>query len=1098
MASGGERPFVGRDEALREIARHLAAAEDGSGRVVLVLGEAGVGKTRLVERAIAELPAESVAWGRCHEGGAPAFWPWREALARLAGTLPAEALERARGAGAGEIARIVPAIAADGAPGTAGAPVVPDTVEARFRLFDAVASFLRAAAGSVPLAIVLDDLHWADRESFLLLRFLAPEIRRARVIVLATAREEEMREAAGVPHLLGDLVRIAERVPLAGLTPGDVRDYARAAAGRGVADAVVDAIHRATSGNAFFVTELVDLLDRSGLLDASRIDVERLALPVGVRDAVLRRLENLPPDARRALDVAAVAGREIDVAVLAHVLGVGPEAALACATPAFERRVLTDDGLAPGRVRFVHELVADALRAQLSPDALRATHLALADAFEARAVGAREEIEGEIARHLLAAAPLAALERAVAHAARAGDLALRRLGYEEAAEHYGRAVEAAEGAAIDARARLDLLLRLATARLAASDDDGARGAAVDAAELARELGDVRAMARAAGIASGARSETGQPDHAVIGLLEQAARAVRADDPTALPLVLPPLARELYFVDRDRRLAISDEALRLARAAGDPTALASALGARHLALWEPGTAGERLALATEQIALAEAHDEFQIAMHGHAWRIADLLELGDVDAADDGLVRYEALAERRRLPRLLWHVAIARTSRALRLGRLDEAERSASRALGLWTPGPQNNVLQFYAIHFFLIREEQARLGELDAQLRAFAESSTVPAWQAALASLHATLGRRDDARRVMRDMAARGFDALPFDGTWLATMARLALACAAIGEREIAAELLPRLAPYARYDVVIGAGVACLGSAERFVGLLALAAGRADEAVAHLTAAVDANGRQRAHAQTAHARAELARALREAGDAAAAAELEAQALDDARRLRMVALERAIESEARARPARAAGRSGDAAGRDRSDAPVRAVLRRDGDVWHVAHGDESTCVRDMKGMAYLAFLVGNAGREFHALDVGGHDAGTPQHADEVLDAEARRAFRDRLAELREELQEAESFNDIGRADRLRDEMEALAGELTRATGLRGRDRRAGTLAERARLNVTRAVRKAIAHVAEGCPRLGHHLSKSVETGRLCCYREDPTFPLVWEL
>src|SRR5581483_9249921 len=398
MASGGERPFVGRDEALREIARHLAAAEDGSGRVVLVLGEAGVGKTRLVERAIAELPAESVAWGRCHEGGAPAFWPWREALARLAGTLPAEALERARGAGAGEIARIVPAIAADGAPGTAGAPVVPDTVEARFRLFDAVASFLRAAAGSVPLAIVLDDLHWADRESFLLLRFLAPEIRRARVIVLATAREEEMREAAGVPHLLGDLVRIAERVPLAGLTPGDVRDYARAAAGRGVADAVVDAIHRATSGNAFFVTELVDLLDRSGLLDASRIDVERLALPVGVRDAVLRRLENLPPDARRALDVAAVAGREIDVAVLAHVLGVGPEAALACATPAFERRVLTDDGLAPGRVRFVHELVADALRAQLSPDALRATHLALADAFEARAVGAREEIEGEIAR----------------------------------------------------------------------------------------------------------------------------------------------------------------------------------------------------------------------------------------------------------------------------------------------------------------------------------------------------------------------------------------------------------------------------------------------------------------------------------------------------------------------------------------------------------------------------------------------------------------------------------------------------------------------------------------------------------------------------
>src|SRR5262249_36300478 len=154
-----------------------------------------------------------------------------------------DAIARARGAGAGEIARIVPAI---GSGGESGPAAVPDTVEARFRLFDAVASFLRAAAESVPLAIVLDDLHWADRESFLLLRFLAPEIRRARVIVLATAREEEMREAAGVPHLLADLVRIVERVPLAGLSAAEVRDYARAAAGRGVADAVVDAIHRAT------------------------------------------------------------------------------------------------------------------------------------------------------------------------------------------------------------------------------------------------------------------------------------------------------------------------------------------------------------------------------------------------------------------------------------------------------------------------------------------------------------------------------------------------------------------------------------------------------------------------------------------------------------------------------------------------------------------------------------------------------------------------------------------------------------------------------------------------------------------------------------
>jgi AAA ATPase-like protein len=1094
VGGSGMRPFVGREAELVALQRHFAAAADGAGRLVLVLGEAGIGKTRLVEHAVESFGQARVATGRCHEtSGAPAYWPWTLALRPLAVAMPVDELRAALGDGAAEVARILPEVRPRLGLAEPSPQAPADQSEARFRLFDALTRFVCAAARE-PLVVVLDDLHWADRESLLLLHFLGPEIRRARILILATCREAEMREAGGLPHILGDLIRLAAQLPLAGLSSAEIDAYARATAGVVAAPAVVAAIQRATAGNAFFVSEVVDLLSRDVLLGVKELRSGELQLPAGVRDAILRRVERLDADSRRLLELAALAGYEFDLAVVARAGGLERLVALERLTPALGGGILVDRGAAPGRLRFVHQLVADALSTDMRPDARRKAHLALADATLAEARPSLEEAAGEIARHLLSAAPLGDLSRAMEFASRAGDHSLRLLGYEEAAGHYRRALEAARASAATPRVRLDLLFSLTEARAAAGEDGGARDAAVEAARLARDLGDVGAFARAAALAGGARSETGQPDHEVVELLEDAARRIEPADHTVRALVLAPLSRELYFVDRARGQALSEAALGHAQQTADPMLLGSALGARHLALWEPGRAEERLAIVREQLALAERAQSFELAMHAHAWHLADLLELGHVDQADEALRGYAALAERRRLPRLAWHVGVAKASQALRLGRLDEAERLANAALASWQASPQNNVLQFFAIQLCLIREEQGRLAELDESLQAFAGSSALPAWRATVASLHVALGRAEPARAILAEIRARGFAALPRDGSWLATMARLATLCAALEARDAAAELYPLLEPLCGSNVVIGAGVACLGSAARFAGLLACTAGRLDAALRHLGDAVDANRRGRAHAQLAHAQLELAHVLRARGDESRAAPLIAEARAAAQSLGLRALAAEIDAVGGGAP-----RSTDAPERGAvADESRRAVLRREGDVWLVAAPGEATRVRDMKGIHYLLHLLSHPGREFHALDVVGQEPMGGEDAGELADPEARRAYRARLLELREQIEEAEEFNDAGRVEMLRDEMEALTQELSRVAGLGGRPRRAGSLSERARLNVTRAIRKLIARIEPDCPRLGRHLSNSIQTGRFCSYEEDPLLPLVWEL
>jgi tetratricopeptide (TPR) repeat protein len=464
---------------------------------------------------------------------------------------------------------------------------------------------------------------------------------------------------------------------------------------------------------------------------------------------------------------------------------------------------------------------------------------------------------------------------------------------------------------------------------------------------------------------------------------------------------------------------------------------------------------------------------------------------------DALRGYRALAAQCRLPRVRWHVTVVEGTFAHLAGRLGDARRLARRAVQLLTPSVRNNVAQFFGVQSFLIREEEGRLDEIESAVASAAKTAVnLPIWRAGLALLQVELGKADTAHQLLSDLASQGFANLIRDGNALGTYARLAEAIARLDAAQFAESLLPLLASYADSVVVLANTAGCLGAASRYVGLLAHTLGRLDDAVASFEAALATNERIGAVVQLAHTQRELARSLEARGargDRERAAALVAEAAAVAARLQLVTLQRRIEAD------------GVAAELTATSVPVVALaahhtarLRHEGDVWTVTCEGELTRLKDMKGVSYLLELLRHPGQEFHALDLGGAENLRTGDAGEMLDADARRAYKARLTELRDELEEADQHHDVGRAARLREEMEVLAGELSRATGLGGRARKAGSDAERARLNVTRAVRKVVRKIQADCPVLGLHLERSVQTGLFCAYQPDPTFVVDWDL
>jgi DNA-binding NarL/FixJ family response regulator len=883
--------FVGREAELVALTTDLDAAAAGRGGVVLLAGEPGIGKTRLAEELAAQAAARGVLvlWGRCWEGeGAPAFWPWVQIVRAYIETADPAVLRQEMGAGAADIAQVVPAVGECLPHLPAPPPLEPEA--ARFRLFDSLAGFLRAAAARRPLLLVLDDLHWADAPSLALLRFVGRELEDAGLLVVGSYRHVEVDRGHRLLATLADLTRgRGRRLLLGGLDQREVASFVAVVAGVQPAAGLAAAVHRQTDGNPFFVTEVVRLLASQGRLGHAEAGSPLAAgLPEGIRAVVAERLGRLSDDCQGVLEVAAVLGRDFQLRALQPASGLEADRLLELLEEAEAARVIAAvaDGL--GRWRFGHALVREVLYESLPAARRIRLHGRVGEALEALYVADPGPHLAELAHHFVAAAPGGEemAGRAVRVATAAGRRALELLAWEEAADLFERALAALELAErLDQQQRCQLLLALGEARMAASDVAAARAAYQQAGELARRIGSPEVLARA-GLGLGLEFTSGIVDPAEVGLLEEALVASSGlVDPVEVGLleealvalgdadsrlrarVLARLARALVFTSAaERRLQLSEEAVALARRLGDPATLAAVLYDRHLVIWgseRAEVAGERLAVATEVVDLAERIGDRAMALRGRGLRRTDLLELGDLAGFDAELAAAERTAEELRQLHHRWQLPLARASQAALAGRFAEAEQLAAQGLAIGRRAGDKGAGVGYTALVGTLRLMEGRFGEtVELFRRLSARFPTVLAYRTGLAAALAEAGRPDEAQAEVERLVGGDLAALPRDLSWSWSLAILALACHRLGDAERAANVRELLESYADRNIVIArVGAHCLGPAAYYLGLLDLTLGQAEQAVRRFQHAVALAARLQARPIIARCHEGQARAL---------------------------------------------------------------------------------------------------------------------------------------------------------------------------------------------------------------------------------------------
>jgi DNA-binding SARP family transcriptional activator len=857
--------FIGRSRELEVLESALQSVTEGRGALVLVAGEPGIGKTRLAEElaARAEATGFRVLWGRCFEGeGAPPFWPWLQALRDLGGP------------GDGELTDLLP--------GEGGAPAAAEPGSARVQLFDAVARRLRTEAGSTPLVLVFDDLHWADTPSLLLLQYLGRELATMGVLVVGLYRDTEPDRTA-LHEAVGRLSpeSVTARLHLGGFGTGELAEFLTALGLERPARLGTDLLRR-TEGNPFFVREVLRLLDTAGHLTDGSGDPAAVPVPTTVRDVVRSRVGRLSGETGALLELASVVGREFDLDVLEGLVSDGGDPVALLEEAMAAGLVEEAAGGSVGRFSFTHALVQEALYDRLA--AVRRARL------HGRVAEVLVSLEGpdparrlpELAAHFCrAAAGGRHVDEAVRYAVAAAEAATAALAYEEAVGLYERALGVIDARgprdAEAARFRCGLLLQLGDARWRAGDVTGARTVFLTGAGLARSLDDAPLLGCAVlGWGGGPyrawHAARGEVSDVIIDHLEAALAGLgRGDDDLGVRL-LGYRAEQLYFDGGDCELRdqLSARALAMARRLDDPMTLASALSSRCLAVWDPDHLDERLDLAAEVLTLATTLGNDELILFGQRHRLVALLEAGRVDESRAVLADLVALAEEARQPLYRWEARWLSALLVLQDGAFEEGERLALEALELGQVTSDPDAVSIFGAQLAVIRREQDRVEEMRDAVLAFSEEfADIPAWRAGVALLQAELGELDEARIHLDRLAASGFADVPFDFVWPGTMAMLAQTCALVGDAERAGVLHAQLLSYAGHNLLT-ADRTSWGPGERYLGLLAATEGRTDEAQTRFEAAAAASRAMGARPWEAHALLDHARLLVAHGGAGAA------------------------------------------------------------------------------------------------------------------------------------------------------------------------------------------------------------------------------------
>lgn len=852
-------PFVGRVAELARLHALVPRALGESRRIALVGGEAGSGKSRLVREFAHEVAREGVMvlYGACDAVVHTPYRPFADALDQLVRNSDPDVLREDLGTAGGELSRLLPDLASrvDGL----AAPIAGDPDTERHRLHTAVADVLASAARRNPLLLVIEDGHWADGPTLTLLRHLARATTEVRVLVLATFRDTDADVPAELAEALADLHRSEDvvRLHLDGLTETDVGEFVRRAGGAEIDPAGGELSHEirdVTQGNAFLVCELWRTLIETEAVAVENgtlrltVPLHEIATPQSVREVVNQRLARLDPSTADLLELAAVAGPEFELEVLRLAAPVDLER-LDALEPAMRSGMIEELASPALAYRFTHELVRRALYDRLSVLRRAELHLRIAEALEATGRPTQGRLLADLAHHFAAAAPIDGPQRAVDYNLLAADAASAALAHGEAAARLRTALRIG---VLDERRRAEVLLELGAALFRQGRSVESLQAYRSAADLARELGESEVLARAAIGFENACWRPGLVDQGARELLDEASAELATDDSTLRVGVLAGLARAIEFQgDAEQAAEIRTGAIAMARRIDDRPGLAKVLMGAY---WGRGTTGldAILEMLAEARDLGEAMGDLEVQAEAMEWVIAARMALGQITEAREELAVTLDMAEHTRQPFILHVAEHYGSALALLEGRLAEADAAAERSRDWGQLLVGRDASGVYGVQMFGVRREQGRLAELAPVVRMLAAgASDGSAWRPGLVAMLAELAMHDQASRELDQLHALGLSDLR-EGLWLGSLTYLADAASAVGHEPMAELLYPALEPLSGANVMIGHGVACYGSSDRYLGMLAATLGDFDTAARHFEAALMLNRAMGASTWLAH------------------------------------------------------------------------------------------------------------------------------------------------------------------------------------------------------------------------------------------------------
>jgi class 3 adenylate cyclase len=844
-------PLVGRADLLAQIDGAWSETAGGATRVVLLAGEPGAGKTRLAAEAARRVADRRglVLGGRSDEHVRVPYQPFAEALAF---EFERQGRYIVLGTLGNELQRLVPVLGS-AIPGL-GAPLVAEPDAERIKLFDAVHGWLAATAEERPVMLLLDDLHWADLDTVLLLRHVVISVPVERMLVVATYRDTDIDRGHPLSLLLGELRRAGAvtRLLVQGLGADEVEALLATAAGHSLDEAgtaLAHEVHAETGGNPFFVSEVLRHLAETGAIEqhAGRWVVADpsapIVLPEGIRDVVGRRISTLPDTTQRLLSTAAVIGPEFALDLVAAVSGLDDDTTLDALEAALNAQLLREVGV--GEYRFAHALVQSTLEGELSDTRRALMHRRTGEALE-KLRGDDPASVPELARHWALAA---GRERAaLVHVRRAAEQALAQAAPAEAARWYRVALDLVDN---DLHLEAELLVQAGKAEFLAGLFSG-RDTLLEAARRADQVGDLNLMCDALGVSHrrAASEVNSEVDSETMALLERAIAMVPTDDADRRALLLARLALECIFTGEvDRRVSLLSEAEALVNGITDETErfrvteaiLEATPYSRQTTVWRRASL-DRYRAARPFI---EASDDFSLRFDYLGLGIRLLCGVGEREGLDANLDECVALVAdsghpfgEQKLPALAMGLALID-------GRLDDAARHGEDFRARWTARGIPETAAYYDGLQYQLARERGLLKATGARLatglltRSPGPRPDVLAALAALTFMEA--GLLEDARAVVDERSGNDFGDVPDEAALPIAWAGWAEATAATGHMRATSAMYAILA--ADPDRHLATGGWYLGSAQRYLALLADALDRPDEADERFALAVAAHER---------------------------------------------------------------------------------------------------------------------------------------------------------------------------------------------------------------------------------------------------------------